>query len=180
MFILATVKVIPRDDSGTARSIKIQWTVGGVIAAFDTRPPVSWLNKLDVVVVSINLRISSTAHLGIKRTNPRQTLPSGFPRPPAPPLESYCPPESPGLRRVSFSGRIHPVTGLSTLSVMFVLQLGNNVRCAYLAPRELVPVLNATLLQKSTGNWPWIEEYRPEGEQYVFIPPGCSLSPMLV
>ena len=54
------------------------------------------------------------------------------------------------------------------------------LRCAYRPPELLLPLSNATLLQKSGGNWPCWEEYLPAGEQYVFIPPGCSLTPMSV
>jgi len=55
-----------------------------------------------------------------------------------------------------------------------------DVRCAKRPPLADVPLTKSTLLQKSAVSSPWSGEVCPAGEQYVFIPPGCSLSPMLV
>jgi len=44
---------------------------------------------------------------------PVHTLPTGFPVPSDPPLESYCPPASLGLILSSVSGLIHPVTTIN-------------------------------------------------------------------
>jgi hypothetical protein len=46
----------------------------------------------------------------VNDTYPVHTLSRGFPRPPAPPLESYWPPASEGLILSSWLEFIHPVT----------------------------------------------------------------------
>ena len=87
--ISVTVVVVARYDARATLSVFVGGAVCRIVTATDTRARPSRLDELDVVVVPTkNIRQYKGAY-GKESTYPTQTLPCGFPFPPAPPELSY-------------------------------------------------------------------------------------------
>jgi hypothetical protein len=84
-----------RSVSGCAEVIHnrthVRRAVSGIVAALDARPRPGRLDELNVVFVTASRSVPLLAEADQEKhgTYPVQTLPCGFPLPPAPPLESY-------------------------------------------------------------------------------------------
>ena len=159
----------------------IKGTIPWIITALDACTSIGWFDEFNIMFISTpHQTYQRRKHSGTMQAYPKHLLPAGLPCPPAPPLESYCPPPSLGLRRLRSSGRIHPVTDIQRHQSQGNRGIDRISHWAYLCPVGPLPVLKLTLLQNWAGSCPCCGEYLPAGEQYVFIPPGCSLSPILV
>jgi hypothetical protein len=73
-----------------------------------------------------------------------------------------------------------PLLSMQCQPLQYTRCYRQNSHCAYFSPCLPLPFLSSTLLQKSAGSSPCWEERLAAAEQYVFVPPGFSLSPMSV